>query len=303
MIIRKLTGFRLQVTGFRLQVTVILAALFILVALLVLQPTTYNLPTAYAADPCLNQTTNPRAGGLISAPEISSNKFSNATGNCVIDLKAAFVSYKIPTYADLKSLYFDQSKSAAKVESSGSIGEGSLSNYLQGASPKNLIHIMGFLSMNNNIAGSNTAVVFIDGDLYFYSPLTQFTYGNNSSGIVFVVGGNVYIDQTVRQIDAVVISAGNIYTASSGGGTCNTNSSPTNSQLLINGSLISIYRDKNQATSCTSASPPANCPVIKFCRSLADNNTAAEKIVHQPKYVVILRDLFADTLQRWSEIQ
>lgn len=103
-----------KVTGFRLQLTVLIG-LLLLVALFLL-PTTIRqladqLPTVYA-ESCLTQTTNPRADGLISVPDISgsSSKFGNTTGTCVVDQKAAFATLKIPTYEDLLSLYFTQSK-------------------------------------------------------------------------------------------------------------------------------------------------------------------------------------------------
>ncbi len=274
MILKKLTGYRLQVTG--------LTLFLLLIALLIL-PTTNSQLLTVSAQSCPTQASNPRAGGLISAPNVS-NKFSNSTGQCVIDPNAAFAPYKLPSYETLKATYFDQSKSTSKLDYTGNLGESQLSSYLNGSSPKNLIHISGLLGMNsNNISGSNTAVVFIDGDLYFSSPMTQFTYGNGNSGIVFVVKGNVNIDPSVQQIDAVIIAGGSIYTAGAG---CATNSVVVTSSLTINGSLISL------------GSNP-----IKFCRALSDNSQAVEKINQQPKYLVLLRNIFADTLQKWSEIQ
>lgn len=254
----------------------------LLFGLLFFLPTTnYQLLTTYAQS-CPQQTTNPRVQeGLISTPNLS-NKFGNSTATCVVGSKAAFAPYRIPSYADLKSLYFDKSKSTAKLDYSGNMGEAGLSFYLNGSPPKNLIHITGFLSTNNNIGGSQTAVVFVDGDLYFSSPMTQFTYGNGNSGIVFVVGGNVYIDPSVKRIDAVIISTGRIYTAGAG---CSTSTVSVQDALTINGSLISL-----------------DPGLIIFCRTLADNSQPAEKIIQQPKYLVILRNLYADTLQKWSEI-
>ena len=98
-----------------------------------------------------------------------------------------------------------------------------------------------------------------------------------------VVKNNVNIDVGVKQIDAVIMSAGKIYTAGSG---CATNNVETTNALIVNGSLISL-------------DPGA----IVFCRTLTNNSQAAERIYQQPKYLVILRNLFADTLQKWSEIQ
>ncbi len=60
----------------------------------------------------------------------------------------------------------------------------------------------------------------------------------------------------------------------------------TAQQLVINGSLISLNADTP----------------IQFKRNLADNISAAEKINHEVKYLVLLRNLFSDTLERWSEV-
>ncbi|MBI2334640.1 hypothetical protein HYU96_02455, partial [Candidatus Daviesbacteria bacterium] len=124
-------------------------------------------------------------------------------------------------------------------------------------------------------------VVFVDGSLLFD---TNFTYGGPGSGMVFVVKGDVNIEKAVTRVDAVIISEGTICTSyDKVGNSC----SDSNVPLLINGSLISL----NQAK-----------PIL-FRRRLADNSLPAEKIVWQPKYLVILKDLFADTYQKWSEIQ
>lgn len=90
----------------------ILILLLFLITLVLLYPNPYTPTPTFAQQSCPIQTNNPRAGGLISAPDLiaSDNKFSNAAGVCVIDPKAAFIPFRIPTYAELESLYFDQSK-------------------------------------------------------------------------------------------------------------------------------------------------------------------------------------------------
>ena len=102
---KKFTIYNLQFT--------ILTLLLLLIALLLLPTTNYQLPTTtYAQQPCPTQTSNPRAGGLISTPDISGseNKFSNASGVCVIDPKVAFYLLNIKSYPELVSIYFDQSR-------------------------------------------------------------------------------------------------------------------------------------------------------------------------------------------------
>jgi len=69
--------------------------------------------STFAQNSCQRDTSTnnqySRATGLISAPFIS-GRFSNPAGQCVADSKAAFAPYKIPSFDDLKSLYYDQSK-------------------------------------------------------------------------------------------------------------------------------------------------------------------------------------------------
>jgi|GEM_PF-2247945 len=229
--------------------------------------------------------TVPRAEGLVSTPSLTGNFPTSPTGRCVRDSATAFKPFKIPSYDDLKSLYFDQSKSTAKVEHTGTTGADQLSYYLNNPPAKNLIHITGDLGLNKNIGGSNTSVVFVDGNLSFTSLMTQFTYGSGSSGVVFVVKGNVIIDRSVTRIDAVIISGGTIYTAVTGSETSCSRNNTDAGQLNINGSLISLDNGN-----------------IIFCRVPSDNSLPAEVINADPKYLVILRNLYSDTVQRWSEI-
>lgn len=49
-----------------------------------------------------------RATGLVSTPEITSNSKFGSTGACIVDPKAAFVPFKIPSFDDLQSLYYTQ---------------------------------------------------------------------------------------------------------------------------------------------------------------------------------------------------
>lgn len=144
-----------------------------------------------------------------------------------------------------------------------------------------LYQINGNLDINSNITANVTSLIFVTGNLNINANLIN---ANHNTGIVFVVKGDVVIAPSVIQIDAILVSSGNIYTA---GADCNINS-VTTSPLVINGSLININPYKQ----------------ILFCRTLLlDNDTTpAEKINQQPKYLVILRNLYSETLQKWSEI-
>lgn len=166
-------------------------------------------------------------------------------------------------------------------------------------------HIYNFtndVSITNpsQINGNQTGVIFIKGNLTI-GPIpgsNKLTHGNNNSGLVFIVKGNVNIHQSVEEIHAVIIAEGIICTAYDDSTSCPTSNvstiTGTNNpikQLIINGSLISL----NQSDTIP----------IKFMRSrgVLDASEPAEKIVYQPKYLVILRNLVSDTFQKWSEIQ
>lgn len=235
---------------------------------------------------------NPNAnafGGLVSAPQITG--FTTSTGVCNQDPSSAFAPYKIPTYDDLKSLYYTQSK-ALKEDTPASTYALTPTNFTvvdQTVYQTKNNGSSGDLAISGNFSTSNaTTVVFVDRDL---SITGDFIYGNPNSGLVFVVKGNVNIKETVNRIDAIIISSGFIFTAYQPTDTSPCDLAPSNlrrtDQLVINGSLISLDSTKP----------------IKFCRTLtAGNSIPAEKIVHQVKYLVILRNLLSDTWQRWSEI-
>lgn len=155
-------------------------------------------------------------------------------------------------------------------------------------------NIDGDFTVNSDITVTTltglTGIIFVKGNLAINHDLT---YNYSDGGLVFVVKGNITIAPTVALINAVLISSGHIYTAATAGSTCSHLSLVLNSpQLVVNGSLVSLSQD-----------PSSN---IEFCRSLpgaANNTTPAEVVNQQPKYLVILRNLYADTLQKWSEIQ
>lgn len=215
-----------------------------------------------------------RAQGLVTSP-IVTGKFTTS-GGCAIDAKVAFVPFKIPTFDDLKSLYFDQSKLPKNSSLPASFtGDG-------------IYNIAGDLTVSSTSpipSGSGTQVIFVNGQLNINQNISYHTT-DGLGGLVFVVSGDVLINKDVTQIDGVIIAQGKIYTAvTSGQSSCQTSDVQTNA-LIINGSLISLISDN---------------PAV-FCRKLLNNNNPAEIINAQVKYLVLLRDLMSDTLQRWSEI-
>lgn len=228
---------------------------------------TYPITPASAA--C---TTSTRADGLISAKNIAGKFGTTASGGaCITGDASSFVSFKVPTYAESKQVYYDGSKATKTAFASG------FPTIIDGVY---LYTGAGDLSVPASILGSGTAVIFVPNNLTISSNIT---YGSGSTGLVFVVSGNINIASTVTRIDAVLISGGTIYTA---GANCSTSSVGPVSALTINGSVVSL----------SSSSPP------KFCRYLSPNTSPAEIINHQPKYLVILRNLFAGQLQIWKEL-
>lgn len=277
---------------------IIFCALFILLLFLYRLPSSPAPAAAQATSDC-GTSTKLKSEGLVSTPVITGNFATGPAGACVVDPRAAFAPYKVPSYDDLKSLYYTQAKSTSSVNKVSpplvNPNFGQFNSEMQGPPSSDSIFLVnGNLTIDNTNFPSNsskTAVIFVEGNTDI---TTNITYGGANYGLVLIVRGNVNIDQTVTQIDAVIISEGIICTADNGSA-CLDGATVT-PRLIINGSLISI----NQTDQC----PPtgSNCP-IKFRRNLADNSIVpAEQINHQVKYLVILRNLMSDTLQRWSEI-
>lgn len=235
---------------------------------------------------CPAQTVNPRVkSGLISTPKISVN-FGNPEGICVVDPKAAFAPQDIDPYEDLKSKYYTQSK-AVKVLSIST----TLNSIASGDNGKVFNYTASEVTFNDTTEYTGTAVIFIEGNLTIKQNITT---SDPKQGLVLVVKGNVNIDPAVKQIDAVIISSGTIYTAADFAlippscGKNSVNVGAATNALTVNGSLVSL----------TGGS-------IVFCRILTDNscdNCSAEKINYQPKYLVIMRDLYSDNPPKWSEI-
>lgn len=239
---------------------------------------------------CSGGSTETRAEGLVTTPALS-GIFNTSSGRCITnEQRASFVSFKIPSYEDLKSIYYTQPKppsTATKHAPVASLSDLENSKIDVGGAVDHIYYFTGDLNITSpsDFSGNNTGIIFIDKNLNFGPslPSNKFKQGNKDSGIVFVVGGDVVIDANLTEIDAVIIASGTIYTAGSG---CATSSVQTAKPLVINGSLVSLNDTKP----------------IKFCRKLADNSKAAEKINWDPKYLAILKDIFADSLQKWSEI-
>lgn len=232
---------------------------------------------------------NNRATGLITAPNPITGIFGNLTQQCILDPKAVFVSFNIPSYDELKSIFYDQSKSASKVPTPITALPGSFAT-------DQIYHATGDINISDRPIGTGVVVIFVDGNLNITTERIDYPTDNPNGGLVFVVKGKVNISANTTQINAIIIAEGGIPsrdyysictsfdTASS---TCPTAFIPNSQQLVINGSLISLHPDYP----------------IRFRRQLIANSLRpAEKIIYQPKYLVLLKDLFSETLKVWKEV-
>lgn len=242
--------------------TFIVAVFMILVGLL------YFNDVFAACDP---GTSPPRADLLVTSPALS-GKFYSKTLVCIVNTNASDVSFDTQAdYNSLKTDYFTRSN-FTKTEVSGT------SLTLQN---EHIYHSANDLSLSS-VSGSGIALVFVDGNLEITSNIL---YGKAdlASGLVFIVKGDVYIRDTVTEVNAVIISEGRIYTAAPLNSPCVDQPTPT---LTINGSLISIN---------------AGAP-IAFCRKKLDNRTPAEIVNNEPKYLILLKNILSSPVQQWSEI-
>ncbi len=256
----------------------------IIIGLFYLSLLTFRIPAVSAViSPCPQSSDYPRAEGLISAKSLSGKFFnrpapSNPTlGNCVIDEDTNPAKFStFPSYSELKFTYYTQPGATDIFLPPGPLNGG--------ATGKVYLSAPGDITTGTlSYAGVN--VVFIEGSLTINQNITNTNLDAWKEGLVFVVKNDIIIGPTVTNIDAFLVSDGLIYTA----GTACTKSSTTASPLIINGSLISFNE--------IDADP------IKFCRksNIPINPPPAEVINHQPKYLVILKGIFAETTRTTTE--
>ncbi len=170
-----------------------------------------------------------------------------------------------------------------------------------------LYHIKGDLTVNSNITVNKTGAIFVDGNLYINTDLTN---TNPKTGIVFVVQGSIYIRRDVETVNAFLISHGKDASSnditpfcSAWNGTIPPNPDGSDcvdypdppdpdaalrQYLIINGSVISL----NATLS----------PQFVRRKVIRDTNPS-ETINFEPKYVIILKDVFSRDLKIWREIQ
>ncbi len=240
---------------------------------LLLLTTGYLFASRIWAQSCSKNTA---AEGLISSKTTTGN-FGNVPGTCVVGSQALYVSFKIPTYAELKSIFFTQNKVAAKQ----TLPAGSLNASF---TTDTLYEVLGDLRFTGSPPASSRGmeIFFVNGNFYIDNNMIYHT-SDGLGGFVFVVSGNIYIASNVTQVDGVLISEGTICTAyTAPSGSCFNGITKTPSSLTINGSIISLNKTNPQP--------------IKLVRNLPDNITASERVKADPKYLVVLKNLFSQTL-------
>lgn len=219
----------------------------------------------------------------------------SSPSNCIVGERATLLL--ATNFSTLKSLYYDQAKFSAGDQvvkenplvgnkTEGNIPVTGTSDHLYLINPNSGTGEPGNLTLNTNIPGNRSGVVFVSGDLNIK---TNIIASGNSSGLVFIVQGNINVDPGVDQIDAFMITFRQFCSA----GTYPCPASVTVSKpLQINGSVIAL-----------SSSPSAPPTPPMFVRNLTNGNaTAAENIVYQAKYLAIFKAVFARTRSIWSEL-
>ncbi|MCL5783935.1 MAG: hypothetical protein M1142_01070 [Patescibacteria group bacterium] len=266
----------------------------------VTQPANISLCTAAAAS-CPGGTNPVRldSGFLTTVDSNAQNNFSQ-TGTsifCITGERAAIPQFSIPTYEDMESLYFTQaimSNQKTTINKGGSPATMADLNGAVNGTNGWIIRVQGDVTINTTglfLGETGPIVVFVQGDLNINQNIT---YGDTSSrsGLVFVVKGQVNVAPKVTQVNAIIITTGQFCSAYSPY-TNHCDSFTSNNQLTINGSVISLATD--------SAQQPLFVRNLQIGTNI--NTQPAEKIIYQPKYMVIFKDIFSRDLVIWNEMQ
>ncbi|RJO62349.1 hypothetical protein C4544_00045 [candidate division WS5 bacterium] len=278
--------------------------------LIVLPPSPSSL--AQSGDPCENTSDSliKVQDGLLSA--VSSSDVYLETGECIGGNKAMIPPFSILSFKEIKAEYFDKNQITNKEiivtttsytqtdRNQGNITGSSDTTYqnklkLQPDEGVGLYSIEkagdqgGDLIIERDLSSDNitinddnvTTIVFVEGSLLINSNIE---ISKESSGVVFIVQGDINVGPNVSQIDAMLITYGtfcSLYLDNA----CASEKQDAN-RLVINGSIISFNSSKTP----------------QFMRSFENNTEAAEEINYQTKYLIIFKELFSRTRQIWSEI-
>ncbi len=218
----------------------------------------------------------------------AANRYTSE-GKCIIGKPAAIPQFSLNSYDEMKSLYFDQNKQ--KDQQTTLSGEQIQTNPVQSVNLEqgnidHLYYITGSYTIGSDLNVKKAGVIFVDGNLTINTNITQ---KSNTDGLVFLVKGDVNIKDSVTEVNAFIITWGQFCSAWTGS-FCPTPPYLT-SQLIINGSIISLDSTKKPSF------------VRRLINPNANKKDPAEKIIFQPKYLAILKNIFARDLSVWSEIE
>lgn len=247
---------------------------------------------------------NTRAcNGLVTTPNSPpTSVFNTNLGTYIENVpQAALPTFELQSYDDLKTIYFNKNKNLdiekITVSDTSSADQGIFARATTTPTQGSSFYLKNAsLAINEPITGvpgfkdNRSYIVFIDGDLNIRSDLNYaIDTAHPNRSLSLVVKGNVNIDSSVHHVDAAIFAEGrnpggfsySICTVSVANSCSDRGLAPADlNPLVINGSLVALN---------------ANYPII-FRRNLVNNTTAAEQINTQPKYLVLLKELFSQTL-------
>ena len=244
--------------------------------------------------PTIRSSINVEGGLLSIVDESKLGRYAilDTTPFCIASSSASISQLQsIKSYADIKSIYLDQAKLPAGINIVRFTPGDKTENDINLNSNDTIYHIQGDLNLSGDITGTKIGVIFIDGNLTINPINKTFNYGTSTSGIIFIVQGEIRIGYEVTQVNAFMVTFGPFCSAYFGG--C---SEIQTQQLIINGSVVALDGADTSEDGDTIGE-------TRFVRYLQNNSTQeAERINFDPKYLVVLRTIFARDSLIWSEI-
>ncbi|MDD2822491.1 MAG: hypothetical protein PHQ59_00240 [Candidatus Daviesbacteria bacterium] len=277
-----------------------------------LKSNTYQHCTGLTTQACWVYTSN-CTQTVGSSPQISRNGITPNPTPCAFNLSptpAPGDYYVFRMYANNK-----ESADAVIATSTNPFSFGAAATPTPIPASGKLYRITGHLTINSDITVNETGIIFVDGNLYINTdikslPSTSTTTPNAKKGLVFIVKGSIYIKRTVETVNAYLIANGKDNTGadinppfcSAWDGTTPPASDGTNcvdfqdadndtlrKKLTINGAVISL----NNSIS----------PNFTRRKYVAAGDEPAETINFEPKYLVVLKDIFSSDVKVWREVQ
>jgi hypothetical protein len=169
--------------------------------------------------------------------------------------------------------------------SSGGIREGGVGEYVGDAA------INDYVTDRRDWTGK-PAVIFIDGNLQVWTNI----YSGNDTGLIFIVSGDIeFCDGVcVWETDGIFITYGKFYTSNESYDSSYCAPSPNVNEtktLIIKGAVYSMNNHIN-----------STCFTRNIGKAAGINNTTpAEKIIYEPKYLVLFRGLVGNTVTSFQE--